>query len=165
MQGLAARGQDLERRACREELLGEIRAGRDHVLAVVEDEEKRFAADELQESVDDRTSGLFLHAEDERHDLGHALLIGDRRELHQPGAIAVVAGQFRADLQRQARLSGAAATIRVTRRAFASACFTSAISRSLPTKLLSCAGRLCRKPGSAHDGPGSSVPSTGRVKR
>ena len=105
-QCLAAGGQDGERRVALEQPLREVPSGADDVLAVVEQHEQRLGAHEVQQGVDDLSSGLFAHAKSARHLHRHQFRIADGRKLGEPDAVRKLVQQRPRRLRHQARLSG-----------------------------------------------------------
>ncbi len=78
------------------------------MLAVVEDQQQLAVAHELDDRLDDGTTGVFHDAEHRRDSLRHEPRVGDRRELDEPDAIGKLVEHVSSDLQRQPRLAEAA---------------------------------------------------------
>ena len=84
----------------------EVPSGADHVLAVVEQHEQRLGAHEVQQGVDDLSSGLFADAKSARHLHRHQFRIADGRKLGEPDAVRKLVQQRPRRLGHEARLSG-----------------------------------------------------------
>ncbi len=98
----------LQRGTGTEQLIGHLGGGLDEVLAVVEQQEELLRAQVVDDPVDRRLSRLWLDAQGAA-DLGrHELGVTDRRELDQPGAVAVPVEAVSRGLEREAGLAGAA---------------------------------------------------------
>jgi hypothetical protein len=155
VQRLAARGQDAHGRRCLQELPGRIGAAVQQVLAVVEHDE-RPALRDLRQQV------ALGHAQRRGDRERHMPLVGDRGELDQPDAVRVSAQGFAGDVQRKARLAGAARARESDNARLAEQLATSPVSASRPTKLLTCAGRLWGGPEGGTDGVPASGSSVNR---
>ena len=110
IQGFAARHQDCRARSRPQQALRELGARLHEVLAVVEDQQQVPVPHELQQRVDDREPGLFLHAQHRRHRLRHETRIVDWSELDQPRAVGKRVEGVGRHLERQPGLAEAAAT-------------------------------------------------------
>ncbi len=108
VQGLAARREELESRAGLHELLREVGARVDQVLAVVENHEELAVPDELDERLDHRAAGLLHDSEYRGHRLRHQARIGHRRKFDEPDAVGKLVEHVCGNLQRQPRLADAA---------------------------------------------------------
>jgi hypothetical protein len=83
---LAARGEDAHALGL-QELLGEVGACLQHVLAVVEDHEHPLALRMARQRLDHRPPGILLHAHDRGERVRDAPLVGHGAELDEPHAV------------------------------------------------------------------------------
>ena len=102
---LAAGGQDLEVCALPQQRLTQRGAGCQHVLAVVEDEERVAWAEVIDERRDWICAGRERDRDDPCHSLGDQRRVGYRGELDEPGAIDIGPGDAFGDCERQPRLA------------------------------------------------------------
>ena len=108
VQRLAARGEDLQVRAGLQQAPRHVGRALQEVLAVVEHAEQALARNRLGERLDDGLARFFGDTQHEGDDVGHAPLVCERRQLHEPDAVGKFTHQLARHLQRQPRLSGAA---------------------------------------------------------
>ena len=82
--------------------------GADEVLAVVEEQEQLLGAQVVDERVERGLPGLRLDPQGAPDLRDHEICVAERRELDQPGAVALAIEAIRRSLQREPRLAGAA---------------------------------------------------------
>src|SRR5215207_1364092 len=111
------------------------------MLAVVQDQEHLPISQDLRERVDEWLLGTLRYPKSLSHHLGHKFPLREGSELHQPYPVRVGFKEVSCHLQGEACLSRRPVPVRVRSRVAASACLSSPISRSRPTKLLLGAGR------------------------
>ena len=103
----AARREDGHPWRVAQQPLRQPRAGLEHVLAVVEDQQHGPVAQVRDERVDDRQAALLPDAERRRDRLRHEARIRDRRELDEPRAVGEAVEHVGRELERQPRLADA----------------------------------------------------------
>ena len=91
MQTFAARREYLQAATSVQQRLGEHRTRFHEVFAVVEDQQKLAVGNIFFERFQHRPTGCFLHAQYRCDRLRHQARIGQRRQLHEPHTIRVVA--------------------------------------------------------------------------
>ena len=127
----------------RSSALGEPRAGADQVLAVVEHEQQCAARRCAPPAPPPTVGPSGSRRPAPRHRVRHQRRVGEPGQLDEPHAVVgVVAPQRGGRLERQARLAAAAGPGERHQAVSASSPITSPSSRSRPTKLVSCSGRL-----------------------
>ena len=109
-EGFTTRRQDAEGGAAAQQAMGHVGSGGDEVLAVVEEQQELLRAQVVDDRVDRGLPGLLLDPQG-APDLGdEELRVAERRELDQPGAVAIAVEGIRGNLQFEARLAGATDT-------------------------------------------------------
>jgi hypothetical protein len=86
-QGLAAAGQEAQRRAGLEQGLRQVCAGRDQVLAVVQHQQQGLFPHVVAQGGCHRLSRRLAHAEPLGDGLRHQLGVGQARQFYQPDAV------------------------------------------------------------------------------
>ena len=104
---LPAGGDDRQRRAADEELLGQIGDGADDVLAVVEQEQGILVLQVVDQHVEDLATGLLAQTEGAGDGARNAAPVVDGCQVHEPHAAAMAVEQAGPELERQARLAAA----------------------------------------------------------
>ncbi|MDP2711265.1 MAG: hypothetical protein Q8O56_08600 [Solirubrobacteraceae bacterium] len=104
LQRLAARGQQLQVRALRQQRLGEARARGDEVLAVVEHEQHRSVAHMRGDRRLGRATGARFGTERRARRGGDERLVGEAAELDEPDPVGVLPANPLGDREREARL-------------------------------------------------------------
>jgi len=107
VQRLAARGQDAHARSGTQEVLGQARARVDHVLAVVEHDDRLAPREVRGERLLRRALGRDRGADGQGRGLGHEPTVREARELDEPDAVGNGL-DARQRLDGQARLAAAA---------------------------------------------------------
>ena len=94
----------------RSSVFGELGAGWQHVLAVIQDEQEALRAQDLDQLLENRLVRLFDHPQALGHRASHRAWLRERRQLDQQDAIGEVARFGRAvrNLQRETRFARAA---------------------------------------------------------
>ena len=82
-----------------------LRRGLDHLLAVVQDQQRAAIPEVRAHRLQQRPIGLFAHAEHLRRLADDQRRVADRRQVEEPHAVGKVVDLLRRDLQRQARLA------------------------------------------------------------
>ena len=106
----AARGHDFDTGTGLENPVDQIRAGLDQMLAVVLNQKQPPVLGKRVQRLFHRSTRFLPDAEHRCHGLRHDQCIGNRSQLDEPDPIGEVIQHFRAQLQRQARLSQSART-------------------------------------------------------
>ena len=87
--------------------LDECGRARDHVIAVVQQDQRAAIAQLIGERLDQRSAGCLPDAEDGRHRPGQRSL-ADRRQIDEPHAVGKQVDRLTCDLHRQPRLAAPA---------------------------------------------------------
>ena len=106
-QRLSARGQDRHVRAGPCDALDQLGGSVDHVLAVVEEQERLLHPQRREDGVDERLALLLRDGQRVGQRPHHARLVGDRREVGQEHAVGVAGEQAPAELDGEAGLADA----------------------------------------------------------
>ena len=99
-QDFAAACQDGQLRAGVQQNVCQAGAGLQQVFAVVQDQQQAFLAQEIHQRIADVVPGCFRHTQGRSHRLGHQGRVGQRSQLHQPGAVGVMLKHLSRYLQR-----------------------------------------------------------------
>ena len=105
--GLPARGHDRQSRACANHANDELGNRPDDVLAVVEKQQQRLGAHEIEQAVGDGHPGFTVNPQGARDLAVDLLRIRDGGKLDEPGTIRVTIAASRGRLEHQSRLAGA----------------------------------------------------------
>ena len=108
MQRLAARRQHAEVGAALQQLLDHVADSVQHVLAVVDDQQRTFGAQRVDPQVSGQLAHLLRQPERRRDARRNQVRIAQRRELHQVHAVGEQLEKTPAGFKRQARLADAA---------------------------------------------------------
>jgi hypothetical protein len=109
-QGFTARRENPQRRRSAEQSLGDLGAGVDQVLAVIQDEQEMTIAQVVAERGAGRTLRALPDTQGGRDRLRYQIGHRERRQIDQPHAIAEFVHEATRQLYRQARLSNPAGT-------------------------------------------------------
>ena len=107
-QSLPAGGQDAQLRTGTQQRLGELGAGLDQMLAVVQNQQHLLGSEVVRERLGQRAARLLANAQGGGHRLWHERRIRQRRQLHQPHTVFEPFHQLARRRQSQPRLAAAA---------------------------------------------------------
>ena len=90
-----------------EDVLDQLSATGDEMLAVVQNHEETLCLEELFERLNRWATRLFGHPEGRGHPLGNAIGIGQRGQLDEPNAVGIVGNKLPCNARGEARLTRA----------------------------------------------------------